>query len=332
MMMLRVVLALAALAVLLGPALSAEPLRLRAEVAAESGVLTLADLVEGVSGAAAAAPVFRAPPPGESGTIQAGRIAEAAARFGLVLNAGKGQVTVTRAARRIGADEIESVLKQVLELRHGVDPRTLSFVHDGAAPSLVVAADVTAPVTVEEVSFDRRTRRVSALASVGPDRRASVRISGTAAETVEIAVLTRALNRGETVQGSDFAIERRVRETLPGDVQGDAGALAGRVARRALSAGSVVRQGDLGKPEIVGRGDIVTVFYEIPGMTLTLRARATEAGAQGDSIGVLNIQSKKALQATVVAPGKVAVSAATPGPLAAASQVTAQVAAQAANP
>jgi flagellar basal body P-ring formation protein FlgA len=59
------------------------------------------------------------------------------------------------------------------------------------------------------------------------------------------------------------------------------------------------------------------VFYEVPGMTLTLRARATEAGAQGDTISVLNVQSKKSLHATVVSPGRVAVSAATPGPLAA---------------
>ncbi len=60
---------------------------------------------------------------------------------------------------------------------------------------------------------------------------------------------------------------------------------------------------------MVARGEIVTVVYEIPGMTLTLRGRATEAGAQGDTIGVVNPQSKKTLQATIVAPGKVAVSA-----------------------
>ncbi|HEX8662839.1 MAG TPA: flagellar basal body P-ring formation chaperone FlgA [Beijerinckiaceae bacterium] len=330
MAMLRIALALAALAVLLGPVLAAEPLRLRAEVAAEGDVLTLADLVEGVSGAAAAAPVFRAPPPGQSGTIQARRIVEAAARLGLAVESDKGQVLVTRAARRIGAAEIEVALKQALELRHGVDARALSFAHDGAPPSLTVATDAAGPVTVDEVSYDRRSRRVSAVAFVG-DRRAAVRIAGTATELVEAAVLTRALNRGETVQASDFTVERRAKETLPGDVQPDASALVGRVARRALSAGAVVRSGDLGKAEVVARGDIVTVFYEIPGLTLTLRARATEAGAQGDTIGVLNVQSKKTLQATVVAPGKVAVSAATPGTLAAA-QPAVTAAASTANP
>jgi flagella basal body P-ring formation protein FlgA len=103
-------------------------------------------------------------------------------------------------------------------------------------------------------------------------------------------------------------------------VQGDASSLAGQVARRALAAGTVVRQGDLAKPELVARGDVVTIVYEIPGMVLTLRGRANEAGAQGDMIAVTNPQSKKILQAQVIAPGKVSVSAALPGPVASATQ------------
>jgi flagellar basal body P-ring formation protein FlgA len=320
MIVIRILLAAAALCLVLSPAFSAERLRLRGAVTVDADVLTLADLAEGASGAAAEAPLFRSPALGESGTIQARRIGEAAKRFGLGLDpAGPAQVLVTRAARRIEAAEIEAALRRALELRHGIDAGALSIVHDGGPPTLVVPPDVTAPVTIEELSFDRRSRRVLALATVAgtPSRPgASVRIGGAAIELVEVGVLNRALNRGETIQAADLAIERRPREGLPGDLQADAASLAGRIARRPLSAGAVVRTGDLGKPEIVARGDIVTVFYEVPGMTLTLRARATEAGAQGDTIAVLNVQSKKSLHATVVAPGRVAVSAATPGPLA----------------
>jgi flagellar basal body P-ring formation protein FlgA len=63
----------------------------------------------------------------------------------------------------------------------------------------------------------------------------------------------------------------------------------------------------------------VTVVYEVPGMVLTLRGRASQSGAKGDLIAVVNPQSKKVLQAQVVAPGQVSVAAATPGPLAAAT-------------
>ena len=124
MIVIRILLAAAALCLVLSPAFSAERLRLRGAVTVDADVLTLADLVEGASGAAAEAPLFRSPALGESGTIQARRIGEAAKRFGLALDpAGPAQVLVTRAARRIEAAEIETALRRALELRHGIDAR-----------------------------------------------------------------------------------------------------------------------------------------------------------------------------------------------------------------
>ena len=140
-----------------------------------------------------------------------------------------------------------------------------------------------------------------------------MRIGGAAIELVEVGVLNRSLNRGETIQAADIAIERRPREGLPGDLQADAA--RSRRPRRPASA-----VGRSGRPDGRSRqaGDRRARrhghhVYEVPGMTLTLRARATEAGAQGDTIAVQNVQSKQSLQATVVSPGRVAVSAATPG-------------------
>jgi flagella basal body P-ring formation protein FlgA len=51
-----------------------------------------------------------------------------------------------------------------------------------------------------------------------------------------------------------------------------------------------------------------------------LRGSASESGAQGDTIAVVNPQSKRTLQAQVVAPGKVSVSAPLLGRVASAAQ------------
>ena len=317
----RVAVALGLLSLAVLPTLAADRPVLRAEVLAANDILTLADLVDGVSGPATLKPVFRAPALGGSGTIQARRIVEAAEELGLgsIETGGRTQVVVARAARRAGLAEIETALKQALEQK-GVDARALSLVLDGAPPSLVASPDVKGAVVAEDLVYDRRSRRFGALVALGSgaERRASARITGTALELVEVAVLNRPLARGETVQAGDLALERRVRESVPSDAQMDGPALAGRVARRPLGAGSVVRAGDLAKPEIVARGDLVAVIYEAPGITLTMRGRAMEAGAQGDAIAVVNPQSKRTLQATVVAPGRVSVSTALPGRVAAA--------------
>ncbi|HEY8383102.1 MAG TPA: flagellar basal body P-ring formation chaperone FlgA [Microvirga sp.] len=317
---LRIALTVAAFTLAIVPAFAGDKPVLRGDVTATGDVLTLGDLVHGIGGPVAARPLFRAPALGETGTIQAKRILEAADILGVagVETEGRAQVTVTRAARRFGVADIEAAVKQALELRHGLDARPLSIVFDGT-PALLVAPDVKAPLSVEEVVYDRRSRRVSALmvVSTAPgERRAATRVTGSLVELAEVAVLNRTLARGDVVQASDLTIERRSRDTLPADLQAETTGLVGRVARRALAAGNLVRTGDLARPELVAKGDTVTIVYEVPGMVLTLRGRANEAGAEGDTIAVTNPQSKKILQAQVVAPGKVSVSAPMPGPVA----------------
>jgi flagella basal body P-ring formation protein FlgA len=305
-------LCLAALPVLASPAL-------RAEATARGDAVTLGDLVDGLPEALAATPAFRAPAIGETGTIQAARVVEAAARHGVRLDpADVAQVVVRRAGRRVDLAEVEAAVKAGLELRHGVEARGVNLLLDGALPTLGPVAD-DALIVAEDITFDPRSRRFTARVAVaGGQPRPLARVAGQAIEMAEVQVLSRAFNRGEMVQAADVTVERRPKAAVPGDALLDPGAIAGRTARRSLPAGSVLRTGDLQRPEIVARGEIVTIVYEIPGMTLTLRGRANEAGAQGDVIAVTNPQSKRTLQATVAGPGRVAVSAATatPGPLA----------------
>ena len=58
------------------------------------------------------------------------------------------------------------------------------------------------------------------------------------------------------------------------------------------------------KPELVQRNETVTLIYEVPGIALTVRGKALEGGAEGDTISVLNEQSKRTVQGVVAAPGR----------------------------
>ena len=60
----------------------------------------------------------------------------------------------------------------------------------------------------------------------------------------------------------------------------------GLAARHPLRPASRSPPADLMKPEIVQRNDTVTIVYQAPGVTLTLRGEAQDAGALGDTIGV----------------------------------------------
>lgn len=306
-MVARIALAVFTACLALGPVLAAEPLVLKGDVAVKGDALTLGDLVGGLTGPAADKPLFRAPALGQTGTIQARRIAEAALALGLgpVDSGGRAQVTVTRAARRIGPPEIEGALRAALEALPAFDGTgTVSIALEGA-PGLVLPLDVAGPVTADEVAYDRRSRRVTAVVSAS-GASSSVRVAGTVVETVEVPVLTRALGRGETVQAADVAFERRPKNSAPSDVDTSGRQFGGRVARRPLPAGSMIRAGDLGRPEAIARGDALLLVYEVPGLSLSVAGRANEGGAVGDTISVVNPQSKRTIQATILGPGRAA--------------------------
>jgi flagella basal body P-ring formation protein FlgA len=317
----RLALALGVVCLLLYPVMASDRPVLRAEVTAQRDVIVLSDLLDGVPTAIAERPVFRAPALGESGTIQASRIADMARDLGAgeIETMGMAQVFVTRAARRIGSQEIDSVLRKALEQRNGLDARNFTIVFDGSPPSIVTTPESIDTVTVRDLVYDPRSRRIVANLAIGEgsDLR-RLRVSGQAVETVEVAVAARSFNRGDSIGEGDILVERRARDSVPHDGRIELTRLAGQVARRPVSMGAVLRAGDLSRPEIVARNETVLIFYETPGLTLTLRGKANEAGALGDSIVVVNTQSKKSLQATIVGPGRVQVTAPLPGRLASA--------------
>ena len=285
----------------------ADALRLRGDVTARGDVLSLGDLVENAPSAFAGRPLFRAPALGAAGTIQARRILDAVAALdlGAVETGGRGQIQVQRAARRVAAPEIEAALKRALAASHGLAPENLSVRLDGE-PVLLASLDLDGQASAVDVSYDPRSRRVAGLVVLG-ERQASLRVSGQVVETREVAVLARSLNRGETLSAADIAMERRPREAASADAPSTPAGAVGQVAQRSLSAGAVLRAGDVAPPDLVQRGEAVTIVFETPGVSLSLTGLASESGRLGASISVVNPVSKKVLQATVTGPGRVSV-------------------------
>ena len=141
----------------------------------------------------------------------------------------------------------------------------------------------------------------------GASRRPVLRVTGTLVETAEAVIPLRAIALGEVIKSSDVMIERRPKTEVIAIEE-----VLGLAAKRALKPGQVIRAGDVMKQELVGRNETVTIVYEAPGMVLTIRGKALDAGAMGDVVNVLNVQSKRTIQATVSGAGRVNVTSATP--------------------
>jgi flagella basal body P-ring formation protein FlgA len=326
--MIRIVLALVMLAAF-GREAMAETTptvpRLRELVAVSSEIVRIGDLVEN-AGAAADVPVFRAPDLGQTGAVQLARIIEALRPYDLtgLDTGGLNEVVVTRLSRAMTAKDITDRITRALSGQYGLgDAQNLAVILDRDIRILHVEPTVGGDLVVSRMNVDPRTGRFDIafeLPGSTLSRRAGLRFTGTVTETVEAAMLTRSLRIGEVVKASDVTMGRRAKAELRGDGMGP-DQVIGMAAKTALRNGQALRTDDLIKPQIVQRNEAVTIYYEVPGIMLTVRGKAIEGGAMGDVVGVLNIQSNRTVQATVIGPGRVTIAAA--GPLIASAAASA---------
>jgi flagella basal body P-ring formation protein FlgA len=286
---------------------------LRPMVLVSTDVVRIGDLIEN-AGAAADVPIFRSPDLGTTGMVAASRVAEAVGMrvVGLETN-GVAEVAVTRAGRAVGQRELEARITRALAGQYSLgDARNIALVFDREFRTLHFEP-TDADLQLVRLHYDRRSGRFDVSFEVpGRARQPALRFTGSAVETIEIAVLTRALSRGDVIREADIAIERRPKADSATDMIGTGEQAIGLATRRALRAGHPLRQAELMKPEIVQRNETVTLVYEVPGILLTLRGKAMESGAVGDVVNVLNVQSKRIVQGNVAGPGRVSVTGRTP--------------------
>jgi flagella basal body P-ring formation protein FlgA len=300
--------------------------RLKELVTVSSEVVRIGDLVEN-AGAAADVAVFRAPDLGQTGAVQISRIADALRPYDVsgLDTGGLSEVVVTRLSRALTANDITDRITRAFAGQYGFgDAQNLAVILDREIRILHVEPTVTSDLVVARMNVEPRTGRFDIafeLPGSTLSRRSALRFTGTVTETVEAATLTRSLKAGEVLKASDVIVERRPKAEVRGDGLA-AGQAVGLAARVALRNGQALRTDDLIKPQVVQRNESVTIYYEVPGILLTVRGKALEAGAVGDVVGVLNIQSNRPVQATVVAHGRVAIAAAGPLIATAAAPVT----------
>ena len=306
--MMRIIISLL-LALAVTPA--AAQARLKALVTVSADVVRIGDLIEN-AGIAANTPIFRAPDLGQTGAVPVRSVLDAVRPYGLVAVDVRGlsEVAVTRASRTVTADDIEVRIVRALTARHNLGkPENLKITFDRDVRSIQLEPSAAPELSLARLTYEPSSRRFDIVFELASGALGSWRYTGAAVETVEAAVPTRALARGEVIKASDMTIERRPKGEFVSEPPAQAAEIAGRAARRAVRAGQPLRAADLMKAEIVQRNETVTLTYEVPGIVLSMRGKALDSGADGDTVSVLNIQSKRTIQAVVSGPGHVTVMA-----------------------
>jgi len=287
---------------------------LRASVTVTGETVRIGDLIEN-AGPVADVAIFRAPDLGTRGAVATERIIEAIRSHQLIGidTRGLSEVIVARASRAITPQEISARIAHALEGQYGFGEAGHILVEfDHEVRTLNVEPGATGELQVLALAYNPRTTRFDVtfdLPSSAALRRQPTRFTGTAVETIDAVTVEHPVEHGEVLKASDLVVQRRPKAEGPAIT--DLRAVVGQAARHQLHPGQPLHDADLMKPAIVQRNDTVTIVYEAPGLTLTLRGQAQDAGALGDTISVLNLQSKRVVQGVVSGPGRVTVSATT---------------------
>jgi flagella basal body P-ring formation protein FlgA len=201
--------------------------------------------------------------------------------------------SATVATRFVGEREISRRIADMVKQRNGGRPVEIHF--HGMGNEIEVPASNTA-FQVDDFSFDSRSGRFyGTVASAA----ASIKVSGRAQAVEAIPVLKSRIAAGHVIARNDVEWLQVPANRYGAGYVDRFDELIGQTPRRALAAGMPIRTADIGKPEAIAKNSLVTMVAQGPGLTITTTGRAMESGSIGDVVQVMNLQSKRAIQATV---------------------------------
>lgn len=116
----------------------------------------------------------------------------------------------------------------------------------------------------------------------------------------EVVITKKPLGRHKPITEDDIELLKMDLAKLPSGVITDPEAVLGKRTKRAIGAKTVLRADQVELPPLVKRGDVVVIIAESSGLKITAMGQVKKKGRLGESIPVMNYDSKKILYGRVL--------------------------------
>lgn len=217
------------------------------------------------------------------------------------------QVVISRAATIIPAaivtDALSASLRdKVIDQNYTLDTGAMNL-------EMVLPHDQPATVEITNASYNARTGRfeatVSAPSASNPMKQNVV--AGTVRAMTRIPVLKSPLRNGDIIGKSDIEfVDIYVSEIQPSTLLKEDD-LVGMTPRRMAYAGQPLRATEIQAPQLIERGENVTIIFKEGPLVLTAAGKAMQHGAKGELIRVVNTSSNRPIDGIVSAAREVTV-------------------------
>ncbi len=273
-----------------------------------SDVLKVKDLFDGVTNNADYV-IGAAPRPGEDMVLNARTLYRIAISLDLPWRPENSadSITVRREATIIPYEDIEE------KLRNSLSNEGITGLYDldmnTGRPEIILPKEAGENMEVSNFSFNhqKNTFRASIVAPSIENPVKTINVSGSIERIVEIPVLKAALRNGDIIGKRDIDWIKMPERKLQSNLLMRESDLIGLTPRRIAHAGKPIVSNELEAPQLVGRGESVTISYVDGPLVLTTKGKALQSGAKGDLIRVTNLNSHQTVDAYVSAENAVVV-------------------------
>ena len=217
------------------------------------------------------------------------------------------QVVIRREAHKIDQAAITDALKATLADKGVTGNFTMTLTNAEAGIILPGNAEPTVEVASINYTPDRDVFTATLAAPSADKPLKTLQVSGIINRMASIPALSSQTRKGDIISASDIVWIEVPERNLSKDVVLDADELIGKTPSKVLSANRAVRTGEIANPQLVSRGDDVTIIYMVAGMTLSAKGKSQQNGSNGDLIRVTNLSSAKSMSAEVTGDREVTV-------------------------
>lgn len=245
--------------------------------------------------------IGRAPQPGSDMVLNARTLSRIASLYNVDWKPQSvtDQVVLRRESHTVSSMDIHDAVKGALEKRGLAADYSITLSNMNTAMTL--PSNVPATAEVSNLTYtpgrDVFTATVSAPSADNPVK--TINVSGTLAKTITIPVLKTSLKNSEIIGSGDIDWIDVSEKTLMPDTVIDADKLIGKTPSRIIALNTPVRMKDVTNPQLVARGDEITILVKTGGMQLTAKGKAMQNGSEGEMIRAVNVSSNRSITAMV---------------------------------
>ncbi len=269
--------------------------------------IVVSDVFSGVTGPAASHYLAPAPQPGGTLTLSSYDLSRISSAFNLgwTPDGSNEHVVIRRASNDVTTFDIQAALAK--KMQDEMDGARFDISLDGQPSGFHVPKGAGKAVRIISFSYDPAagTFRAVVAPAAAPDN--TERVTGRYCAIERIPVLNTPMNAGDVITASDIDYVDMRSTDVSSSMITAAANLIGHTPRYGLQAMRPVMASAVKMPEIIKKGELVTMTLDSNLMHLTAIGRAMDNGAVGDDIRVMNPSSKQIIDAVITGPQTVSV-------------------------